>query len=462
MNVALLADFGSTFTKVVAVDLDEGAIVGQSQSPNALDGEILDGYDDAVGAALSEIAGPSTVVLELAASSAGGGLRMAAVGLVRSLTALAAKTAALNAGARLESVLAGNLTSEDAALLRQLEPEIVLFAGGTDGGQERLVLHNAEAIAGSLASSHVVVACNSTVATSVQAIFEPVALSVTVVPNVLPDLNLTRTDETREAIAAVFIDHVIAGKHLSASDRFRGLVTMATPDAVLRAARLYAEMAEGAASDNGVVVTDVGGATTDVYSVQRRRPAGGFGIRRKGIVSLPVMRTVQGDLGLRSSAPTVLEADRLFLQAQFDSPAWLAAACERRRSKPTSLFPSGCDRRLDDTLAVACMSRSMERHFGSRSVQVGLGGRPVMVQEEPDLTACRLLVAGGGILRAGSDPEDLVQQALQRLPPSSLAPRRCQVVVDRRYVLSAAGLLSRNHPRIAEVLLRKELPEVIP
>jgi hypothetical protein len=56
VNVALLADFGSTFTKVVAVDLDEGAIVGQSQSPNALDGEILDGYDDAVGAALSEIA----------------------------------------------------------------------------------------------------------------------------------------------------------------------------------------------------------------------------------------------------------------------------------------------------------------------------------------------------------------------------------------------------------------------
>jgi len=260
----------------------------------------------------------------------------------------------------------------------------------------------------------------------------------------------------------VFINHVIQGKGLSASDRFSELVAMATPDAVLRAARLYAETAQGPASEHGVVMTDVGGATTDVYSVLTRRAANGFGMRRKGMVNLPVMRTVQGDLGLRSSASTVLDADRRRLEQQFGSSAWLADACRHRRAEPTSVYPNGCDRRLDDALAVSCMSRSMERHFGSRSVQVGLGGRPVLVQEEPDLTGCRVLVAGGGILRAATSPEDLVQEALERLPASALAPRRCHVVVDLRCVLSAAGLLSRTHPGVAEVLLRTELSEVIP
>lgn len=461
MNVALLADFGSTFTKVAAVDLEEAVIVGQAQSPTILGGEILDSYDEAARSALKEIGGPSKVALELAASSAGGGLRMVAIGLVPTLTALAAKTAALNAGARLQSVLAGGLTPDDGQRLRELEPEIVLFAGGTDGGQERLVLDNAEAVAGSLASAHVVVACNRTVAKSVQALFEPTARSVTVVPNVLPALNVARTEAARAAISRLFIRHVIQGKRLSASARFGEIVKMATPEAVLRAAVLCADTAGEQQRNDGVIVTDVGGATTDIYSALTRRAARGFRVRRQGIVSRPVMRTVQGDLGLRSNAPTVLESDRHWLEQQFDSPRWLKRACERRKSESMTVFPAGCDRQLDEKLAVSCMYHSMERHFGARSVQVGVGGRPVLVQEDPDLTGCRVLVAGGGILRATAGSEDLVRAALERLPESVLAPRRCRVVVDRRYVLSAAGLLAQTLPRVAEVLLRNELPEVI-
>ena len=115
MNVALLADFGSTFTKVLAVDLDAAVIAGHGLCPSG--GDLMDSYDEAAGAALGQVRGPATVALELAASSAGGGLRMAAVGLVPELTALAAQTAALNAGARLLAVLAGRLTGADAARL---------------------------------------------------------------------------------------------------------------------------------------------------------------------------------------------------------------------------------------------------------------------------------------------------------------------------------------------------------
>ena len=109
MRVAILADFGSTFTKVMAVDLAEAAVVGRAQEPTSLGGEILDGYENAVRSALRDIGQPTAVQFEAAApSSAGGGLRMVAAGLERGLTTAAAATAALNAGARLAGVLTGS------------------------------------------------------------------------------------------------------------------------------------------------------------------------------------------------------------------------------------------------------------------------------------------------------------------------------------------------------------------
>ncbi len=465
MKLALLADFGSTYTKVVAVDLAEGALAGAAQAATSLDGDILDGYQDAADAAVHDARGRSPgaaveVAAELAASSAGGGMRMAAVGLVDSLTAAAASMAALNAGARLAGTFAGSLTDADAERLAALDPEIVLFAGGTDGGQRALVSDNARVIGPATGSAHVVVACNADIANEVGAVFLPFARSVTVVPNVLPDIGVTSFDGAREAISTVFIGEVIAGKRLSSSLRFVQMVRMATPDAVFRAAVLYARASQDAG--DGVVVTDVGGATTDVYSVLRRKPVSGFGTARKGFVSSPEVRTVQGDLGLRSNAPGVLAADGAWLAGQGRpemTAAELAAACQRRSDRPDAIFGPGAERELDERLAVSCMFRALERHCGQRAVRAGLAGRPALVEQGQNLTGCRTLVAGGGILRAGQAKASLVRQAIARLPEHVLAPRQCRVIVDRRYVLAAAGLLARAQPQIAESLLRRELVE---
>jgi uncharacterized protein (TIGR01319 family) len=458
VRVALLADFGSTFTKVIAVDLARAALVGQAQAPTTAGGEILDGYEDAARAALGEVRGPVRVVLERAGSSAGGGLRMVAVGLVPSLTAAAARAAALNAGARLAGVLAGGLTDADAAELERLDPEIVLFAGGTDGGQEQLVLRNAAVLAGALRRAHVVVACNRDVAVRVRKIFEPAARSVTIAANVLPDVGAADTGDARRAVSRVFIGEVIAGKKLSASGRFAALVAMATPDAVLRAAELLAATRPDQAGD-GVLVTDVGGATTDVYSVLTRRPLSGFGTQDKGLPAGAALRTVEGDLGIRSNAPGVLEADDRWLQsAAGGPPGGLADACARRAGRPGAIFAAGPERELDERLAVSCMFRALERHCGSRGVRPGVAGRPVLVQQGRNLSGCRTLIAGGGIVRASAGAR-LARQALDRLPEPVLAPRRCRVLVDRRYVLAAAGLLAQPHREIAESLLSRELLE---
>ena len=471
MKVGLLADFGSTYTKVLAINLAEGALVGSAQCPTTLGGEILDGYEDASRAALKEVKAPVDVTLELAASSAGGGMQMAAIGLVESLTAAAAAGAALNAGARLIGVFTGYLGEDDRRRLCERALEIVLFAGGIDGGQEDLVLRNAESMAGAVGESHVVVACNQAVAEKVSEIFRASARTVTMVPNVLPDIGTTSFEGAREAIEKIFIGEVIAGERLSASPGFARLVQMATPDAVLRGAVVCAGSRETGAGD-GIVVTDVGGATTDVYSVLWRQPLSGFGTARKGFVRLPQMRTVQGDLGLRSNARGVLSADRDWLEdsvrpagadgitasARATTAGWLDEACERRERDPGTVFASGPERDLDEHLAVSCMYTALNRHCGHRGVSAGVAGRPVLVEQGVNLTGCRTLIAGGGILRAASGPA-IARSALARIGEHVLAPRNCRIIVDRRYVLAAAGLLARDHLPIAECLLSRELRE---
>jgi hypothetical protein len=94
-------------------------------------------------------------------------------------------------------------------------------------------------------------------------------------------------------------------------------------------------------------------------------------------------------------------------------------------------------------------------------VRPGPGGRAEVRHLDPDLTGCRVLVAGGGLLRAAGRPEEMVRAALARLPGAALAPRQARVVIDRGYVLAAAGLLAPAHPKVAAELLRHELPEAI-
>ena len=164
MSVVALADFGSTYTKLRLVDADEGRLLARAEAPTSIGTDLMEGYAAALRAATASLPGPVTIDDQLAVSSAGGGLRVAAVGLVADLTAAAAQQAALNAGARVETVLAGNLGEEQLDELAAARPEIVLFAGGTDGGQAELVLENARRLAARKLGGYAVVACNADVA----------------------------------------------------------------------------------------------------------------------------------------------------------------------------------------------------------------------------------------------------------------------------------------------------------
>src|SRR3954453_7861466 len=160
MGAIALADFGSTYTKLSLVDKEEGTLLARTQAPTSIETDLMEGYAAGLGMATRAAGGELEVEEAIAASSAGGGLRVAAVGLVADLTAAAARQAALNAGARVEAVLAGELGDEQLDELRAARPEIVLFAGGTDGGQAGLVLENARRLARGRDTAHVRVGCH--------------------------------------------------------------------------------------------------------------------------------------------------------------------------------------------------------------------------------------------------------------------------------------------------------------
>ncbi|HKT03785.1 MAG TPA: glutamate mutase L, partial [Rugosimonospora sp.] len=297
MTLLACADVGSTFTKVAVVDADTGELCGAAAHPTTVDTDVLDGLDAAVAAA-----GGAGYPL-LVCSSAGGGLRLAVVGYERLVTARAGTRVGLSAGARVVHVAAGPLDGTGVAALRAARPDVVLLVGGTDGGDAEVLVHNGQRLAGARLRVPVVVAGNADARERVAGVLAGRGVPVVVAGNVLPRIGVLDPGPARAAIREVFTRHVIGGKRLSRGTRFARLVRAATPDAVLAGVELLADRTGG-----DLAVVDVGGATTDVYSVRAPDPERDVGPRREAAGTQWRGRTVEGDLGVRWSAPGVVEA----------------------------------------------------------------------------------------------------------------------------------------------------------
>ncbi|WP_328416775.1 glutamate mutase L [Micromonospora sp. NBC_00389] len=442
MTLAVCADVGSTYTKAAVVDLAAGVLVGAAAAPTTVGTDVLHGLDAAVAAATAGLGGRD--LPWYVCSSAGGGLRLAVIGYEPLVTAQAGRRVGLSAGAHVVHVAAGRLGAADLAALRAARPDVVLLVGGTDGGDAETITHNATRLARARWRVPVVLAGNGEVRAEVTALLESAGVPVTAADNVLPRIGVLAPAPARAAIRAVFLRHVIGGKRLSRGTRFARLVRAATPDAVLTGVEVLADTIGG-----DLAVVDVGGATTDVYSVLTPDERA-TGPGREVAGSLWRARTVEGDLGMRWSAPGVVRAaaeERLLAPGEQDA---LTAAAVRRAADPAFLAADEPERAVDRRIATLAATVALRRH--ARGAATGeRAGR--------DLRDVRLMVGSGGVLRhapAGTAGQVLASVLGDHAGGWAL-PRAARAVVDVDYVLAAGGLLAEEHRSAAGALLRHHL-----
>lgn len=431
MSLALAVDFGSTFTKAALVDVTTGELVATASTPTTIGTDVLDGYRS-IRDELACHGEPAEVV---ACSSAGGGLRLAVVGYEREVTAEAGHRVGLSAGARVEHVASGMLDGAGVKALRASRPDIVLLVGGTDGGNAEVLLHNATRLAKARITAPVVVAGNADAADEVASILAGTGRTFTVTDNVLPRIGVIAPDAARAAIRQVFLHHVIGGKGLSRGPEFARLVQAATPDAVLAGVEVLAE-----AVDGDVLVVDIGGATTDVYSVIN--PQGeDAGLAKDVVAPLWHARTVEADLGMRWNAEGVVEAAG---REHFDVPKDLAAYAARLAADPGHLPADRVEVELDLALARAAAVVAVRRH--ARPAQPGTSPRP--------LADVSVVVGSGGVLRhaAPADRDVVLASVTTDHAGGWKVPREARVVTDTAYLLAAVGLLREAHPDAAREL----------
>jgi hypothetical protein len=466
-------DVGSTFTKAAVVDASSGELVGTGSHRTTVESDVLYGLDAAVAVAAGA-AGRDPDGL-LVCSSAGGGLRLAVIGYEELVTAQAGQRVGLSAGARVVHVAAGRLDRAALGALRAARPDVVLLVGGTDGGDSDTISHNAARLAAARWRVPVVLAGNGDCRAELAGMLSVAGVPVVAVSNVLPAIGVLDPGPARAAIRQVFLDHVIGGKKLSSGPRFASLVRAATPDAVLAGVELLA-----ATLGEDVLVIDVGGATTDVYSVLVPDAEQHMGVRDEVAGAWWAARTVEGDLGMRWSAPGVLAAarsERLLdaadvarlagpVAARAADPGWLpgtsgadpVAAGPANRMPGTPPDPvadgaAGPDREIDTLLARLAVTVALRRHARGEALTAG-GPR----SGARDLRAVSLVVGSGGVLR--HDPgggRDILRPARDDHAGGWVLPRSPRLVVDVSYVLAAAGLLGAENPAAATALLRREL-----
>ncbi|RKN16222.1 glutamate mutase [Micromonospora musae] len=442
MNVAVCADVGSTYTKVAVVDLDDARLVGAAAAATTVGTDVLHGLDAAVAAATAGLGArdPAWYVC----SSAGGGLRLAVVGYERLVTAQAGRRVGLSAGANVVHVAAGRLGAAELSALRAARPDVVLLVGGTDGGDAEVLTHNATRLARARWRVPVVLAGNVDVREELAAGLAAAGVPVTVADNVLPRIGVLAPASARSAIREVFLRHVIGGKRLSRGARFARLVRAATPDAVLTGVEVLADRLGG-----DLAVVDVGGATTDVYSVLTPDERA-TGPGREVAGSLWRARTVEGDLGMRWSAPGVVRAaveERLLADGEQEQ---LTAAAAVRAAEPGFLPADAAQQAVEWRIAQLAATVALRRH--ARGGATGeRGGR--------DLRDVRLVVGSGGVLRhapAGQAVQVLTAVLADHAGGWPL-PRAARPAVDVEYVLAAGGLLAAEHPQVAGELLSGHL-----
>lgn len=467
MKAYLAIDFGSTYTKLTAIDLDNEVILATAKDITTVEDDIMIGFNKAFNKLKIEINkkinfDEINFVNKTACSSAAGGLKMVAIGLVPELTAEAAKKAALGAGARVIKTYAYELNSRELEEIKNTALDIILLAGGTDGGNKECIIHNAKMLAEFKVKVPVVVAGNKAATDEIENILKEAEIDCYITENVMPFINKLNVEPSREEIRKVFMNKIVEAKGMKKAEEFIKGILMPTPAAVLKASEILATGTDEEEGLGDLIVVDIGGATTDIHSIAKGEPTKPS-IMIKGLEEPYAKRTVEGDLGMRYSAIALLEASgtRKIRNYLHDSLKQIdvKAQCQFRHDNIKMVPQSEEEIRFDEAMAKAATELAMTRHCGIlECVYTPMG--TMFNQSGKDLTETPYVIGTGGVIIHSLNPKDILKAGnFNEEDPIHLKPIAPKFLVDKTYILSSMGLLAQEYPNTAIRIMKKYLVE---
>lgn len=460
MDVYLFVDFGSTNTKVTLIDIEREEIFATAKAYTTVETDVMIGFRNAMQQ-IQEVYGTDFHIKQsLACSSAAGGLKMIAIGLVPELTSEAAKRAALGAGAKMIGTYSHNINKSETREIINSNADMILLAGGTDGGNSECILHNAKRLAEFGVQVPVVVAGNKSALDDIEEIFEG-KVDYYVAENVMPKLNQLNVESARETIRTIFMKNIIKAKGMThVMEELSGIV-MPTPAAVLTAAQVLSRGTDDEDGMGDLAIIDVGGATTDVHSIAEGAPSKPS-VFLRGLEEPLAKRTVEGDLGMRYSIPSVVEvAGKRMLRSYLGGAEYdIDEEIQKRNSNPSFIAETDRDLTFDLAIAKICSRISMLRHAGE--VEQVYSPTGLMYQQTgKDLMDLPVVIGTGGILVYSEAPQEILEASKFTMEePQSLKPRRPKFYLDQKYVLSAMGLLATINPDMAVRMMKKYIGKV--
>lgn len=436
-NIEILTiEVGSTITKINGFRrLPESGFehIAQGFAPTSVSlGDVGIGMDAAKADLVSRYGKPLDNPETFVNSSAAGGLRMTVHGLTYSMTARAAREAALGAGGIVKMVTAGRLNDYDLDEIRDIRPNIILLAGGVDFGEKDIVLQNAEKLAGLKLSAPVLYAGNAAIRKPIQKIFERAEIETLLADNVFPEVDVLNIEPLRKIIHEVFNRHIIHAEGMAKFAELTHWGILPTPGAVLRGAELFAE------EMGDCLVFDVGGATTDIHSVT----AGSLEWASRAIEPEPhAKRTVEGDLGVFVNAHNILQME--------NDPDWQSRADDLAAMPATER-----QKELTRWLCARAVETGIKRHAGVVTDLYTPTGKKQIVKGK-DLTAVKWVVGTGGALTRVEGGADILHSICAGAGKYLLPTPKARILIDEDYRFSALGTLAQAYPEDVKKTFRK-------
>ena len=460
LKTILATDCGSTTTKAILIEYLNGEyrLTQRGEAPTTVEAPFEDVTRGVLNAVMEieelsgrtiieddQVISPSNgttgVDIYISTSSAGGGLQMMVAGVVKTMSGESAERAALGAGSIVMDIIASNdgrLPHEKIKRIRDLRPDMILLSGGIDGGTVSHVVELAEILAaanpqprlGQEYKLPVIYAGNNKAQDQIRETLGDM-VDLDIVDNIRPVLEKENLEPSRDKIHDLFMEHV-----MQQAPGYKKLMSwtdapiMPTPGAVGSLIEMIAEK-----EDITVVGVDIGGATTDIFSVFQ----GKFN------------RTVSANLGMSYSICNVLAEsglDNVLRWVPFDiDRKELTNRIGNKMIRPTTVPQSLEELFIEQSIAREALRLSFKQH---KEFAVGLKG----IQKERTISDAfeqstsgeslvnmmdlDLLVGSGGVLSHAPRREQSAKMLIDSFMPEGVT----QLAVDSIFMMPQLGVLA--------------------